>query len=85
MILERLIIIIYKLSNIYDHFARLILKVGNLEFKRKRLFGMKSGISLKMKVCPMVPSLSFTPSTFKCLMLPFGYLLHLLLSVKICI
>lgn len=29
----------------------MILKAGNLEFKMEQLFGMKIGISLKMKVC----------------------------------
>lgn len=40
-------------------FPLLILKVGNLEFKREQLFGMKNGISLKTKVCSMLPSLFY--------------------------
>lgn len=33
------------------------LKAGHLAFKREQLFGMKNGISLKMKVYPTVPLL----------------------------
>lgn len=39
-----------------------LLKVGNLEFRRYQLFGMKIGINSKMKVC----FLEYIPSLFSC-------------------